>query len=47
MGWGKNDDPRKLRDLLGKAAMLASEHSLSSMVVGSRPRRATSCFPRS
>lgn len=34
MGWGKNDDPRKLRDLLGRAASLASEHALESVVVG-------------
>ena len=34
MAWGKNDDPRKLRDLLGKAVTLASQHSLDSVVVG-------------
>jgi hypothetical protein len=30
----QSDDPRKLRDMLGKAASLASEHSLRSVVVG-------------
>ena len=31
---GSYDDPRKLRELLGKASSLASEHALTSVVVG-------------
>jgi hypothetical protein len=31
---GRNDDPRRLRDLLGRAASLASDHALTSVVVG-------------
>ena len=45
MGWGKNDDPRKLRDLLGKAAMLASDHSLSSVMVGVAAAEGDLVFP--
>ena len=45
MGWGKNDDPRKLRELLGKAAMLASDHSLSSVVVGIAAAEGDLVFP--
>jgi hypothetical protein len=30
----RNDDPRKLRELLGRAASLASDHELASVVVG-------------
>ena len=30
----QNDDPRKLREMLGRAANLAQNHSLSSVVVG-------------
>lgn len=45
MGWGKNDDPRKLRDLLGKAASLASEHSLISVVVGMAAKEGDLVFP--
>ena len=30
----RNDDPRKLRDMLGRAEGLASAHSLCSVVVG-------------
>lgn len=43
--WGKNDDPRKLRDLLGKAATLASDHSLNSVVVGLAAREGDMVFP--
>jgi GGDEF domain-containing protein len=45
MGWGKNDDPRKLRDLLGKAATLASDHSLNSVVVGVAAPEGDLVFP--
>jgi hypothetical protein len=30
----RNDDPLKLREILGKASSLASEHALTSVVVG-------------
>lgn len=30
----RNDDPRRLRDLLGRASTLATDHSLPSVVVG-------------
>ena len=30
----QNDDPRKLREMLGRAANMAQEHALSSVVVG-------------
>jgi hypothetical protein len=30
----RNDDPRKLREMLGRAASLAQEHAVSSVVVG-------------
>ena len=45
MGWSKNDDPRKLRELLGKAALLASDHSLSSVVVGIAAAEGELVFP--
>ncbi len=45
MDWGKNDDPRKLRDLLGKAASLASEHALESVVVGVAAPEGDLVFP--
>ena len=45
MSWGKNDDPRKLRDLLGKAASLASDHALESVVVGLAAPEGDLVFP--
>jgi len=45
MGWSKNDDPRKLRELLGKAALLASDHSLTSVVVGIAAAEGELVFP--
>ena len=41
----RSDDPRKLRDMLGKAASLASEHSLRSVVVGVAGREGDLLFP--
>ena len=41
----RSDDPRKLRDLLGKAASLASEYSLRSVVVGVAGREGDLLFP--
>jgi hypothetical protein len=43
--WGRNDDPRKLRDLLGKATSLASDHSLHSVVVGIAAPEGDLVFP--
>ena len=39
------DDPRKLRDLLGKAASLASDYSLRSVVVGIAGREGDLLLP--
>ena len=41
----RSDDPRKLRDLLGKAAGLASDYSLHSVVVGIAGREGDLLFP--
>ena len=41
----QSDDPRKLRDLLGKAASLASGYSLHSVVVGVAGREGDVLFP--
>jgi hypothetical protein len=41
----QSDDPRKLRDLLGKAASLASVYSLHSVVVGIAGREDDLLFP--
>ena len=41
----QSDDPRKLRDLLGKAASLASGYSLHSVVVGVAGREDDLLFP--
>jgi hypothetical protein len=40
-----SDDPRKLRDLLNRAASLASGYSLSSVVVGVAGREGDLVFP--
>ena len=40
-----NDDPRKLRDLLGKAVNLASDHELHCVVVGLAGREGDLLFP--
>lgn len=45
MAWGKNDDPRKLRELLGKAATLSSDHELASVVVGVAAPEGDLVFP--
>ncbi len=45
MNGSQTDDPRKLRDLLGKAASLASEYSLHSVVVGIAGREGDLLFP--
>ena len=42
---GRNDDPRKLREMLGKAAGLANEHSLHSTVVGLAADEGDRLFP--
>lgn len=42
---GTYDDPRKLRDLLGRASSLASEHALTSVVVGVAGREGDVLFP--
>ena len=39
------DDPRKLRDMLGKAADMASSHELNSVVVGLAGREGDLLFP--
>jgi hypothetical protein len=41
----RSDDPRKLRDMLGKAASLASDYSLRSVVVGVAGREGDLLFP--
>jgi len=41
----RSDDPRKLRDLLGKAESLASDYSLHSVVVGIAGREGDLLFP--
>ncbi len=43
---GGNDDPRKLRDILGRAATLASEHSLTSVVIGVAATESDLVFPQ-
>lgn len=45
MSWGKNDDPRKLRELLGKAAMLSIDHALTSVMVGVAAPEGDLVFP--
>ena len=42
---GSYDDPRKLRELLGRASTLASEHDLSSVVVGVAGNEGDLLFP--
>jgi hypothetical protein len=41
----RSDDPRKLRDMLGKAASLSSDYSLRSVVVGVAGREGDLLFP--
>ncbi len=41
----RNDDPRKLRDLLQRVANLASEHGLTSVVVGMSGLESDMLFP--
>lgn len=41
----RNDDPRKLRDLLQRVANLASEHRLTSVVVGMSGLESDMLFP--
>jgi len=46
MATGKsNDDPRKLREILDKAAGLATDHSLHSVVVGLAAEEGDLLFP--
>ena len=40
-----NDDPRKLRSLLERASSLATEHQLTSVMVGLTSHRGDSRFP--
>lgn len=40
-----NDDPRRLRSLLTRAADLASTHSVPSVLVGLKAQRGDLCFP--
>lgn len=42
---GRNDDPRKLREMLEKAADLAHDHSLHSTVVGLAADEGDLLFP--
>ena len=42
---GSNDDPRKLRELLGKAVDLAGDHALHCVVVGLAGREGDLLFP--
>ena len=44
-GGSQYDDPRKLRELLDKAASLASDHALTSVVVGLGGREGDLMFP--
>ena len=41
----QNDDPRRLRKLLGKISDLAGEHALTSVVVGMAGREGDLVFP--
>ncbi len=41
----RNDDPRKLREMLERAANLAQDHSLSSVVVGFAGAEGDLLFP--
>ena len=43
---GGNDDPRKLRDMLGRAAALANDHSLKSVVIGITASESDLVFPQ-
>ena len=45
IGGSRIDDPRKLRDLLGKAESLASDYSLHSVVVGIAGREGDLLLP--
>ena len=45
IGATRYDDPRKLRDLLGRAESLASEHALTSVVVGLAGREGDIVLP--
>ncbi len=42
---GGNDDPRRLREMLGKAVDLASDHALHCVVVGLAGREGDLLFP--
>ncbi|MDJ0852148.1 MAG: hypothetical protein QNK04_27580 [Myxococcota bacterium] len=42
---GTNDDPRKLRDLLTRAAELAHDHSVHTTVVGMASSEGDALFP--
>lgn len=42
---GRNDDPRKLREMLDKAAGLAHEHALHSTIVGLAADEGDLLFP--
>ena len=42
---GANNDPRKLREMLGKAVDLASDHALHCVVVGLAGREGDLLFP--
>ena len=43
---GGNDDPRKLRDMLGRATVLAGEHELKSVVMGIAASESALAFPQ-
>lgn len=43
---GGNDDPRKLRDMLGRATALAGDHSVQSVIVGVAAPEAGMVFPQ-
>jgi len=45
IGGSSYDDPRRLRELLGRAWSLASEHALSSVVVGAAGAEGDLVFP--
>ena len=42
---GRNHDPRRLRELLGRAESLASQHALSSVVIGMAGPEGDLVFP--
>lgn len=42
---GRSDDPRRLREILGRAAVLSARHAVASVVVGFTAREGDRMFP--